>query len=55
MSEFNDQRIDNTTWREREILLQNNTPLYYDGLGSILIIEGSKEDYESALKLLGRQ
>lgn len=56
MAEFNDWRIENTTEKEREILFNSGKfDYYYDGLSSTVLIDGSKEEFEEALKLIGRQ
>ncbi len=55
MAEFNDWRIDNTTEEEREKIINSKFAYYFDGISTTVLIDGSKEEFEEVLKLIGRQ
>lgn len=53
--EFKDWRIDNTTEEEREKLFNSGFDYYYDGISPTVLIDGTQEEFESALQLIGRK
>lgn len=55
MSEFKEWRIENTTEEEREKLFNSDFDYYYDGVSPTVLIDGSREQFEDALRFIGRK
>ena len=55
MSEFKEWRIENTTEEEREKLFSSDFDYYYDGVSPTVLIDGSREQFEDALRFIGRK